>query len=255
VSVPHYAPLRFLVLWAAAVVVAAAVASSSAHAVSLGNATLHSALGQPLRVTIPLHAVAGEILAPDCFSLAKPTADGPAIVTAKVSLDRAAAVPRLVVTTREAINEPAVSLAVQASCGGAARRDYVLLLDPSRVAKTDEPSSAPARKNALAARESIQDAPVPAVLTAAARHDSPESSGTGTRRVTQRPVGADASLALAPGSDAHASLRSGLMRVAATGDSVRGMTSLPRTAPSVSEAAADSWWNIVVAIGGLIAII
>src|SRR5262249_35259664 len=202
-----------------------------------------------------LHAVAGEILAPDCFSLAKPTADGPAIVTAKVSLERAAAVPRLVVTTREAINEPAVSLAVQASCGGAARRDYVLLLDPSRVAKTDEPSSAPAGKNALAARESIQDAPVPAVLTAAARHDSPESSGTGTRRVTQRPVGADASLALASGSDAHASLRSGLMRVAATGDSVRGMTSLPRTAPSVSEAAADSWWNIVVAIGGLIAII
>ena len=255
VLVPNYAPLRFLVLWAAALMVAAAVVSSSAHAVSLGNATPHSTLGQPLRVTIPLHAAAGEILASDCFSLARPTADGPAIVTAKVSLERAAAVPRLVVTTREAVNEPAISLAVQVGCGGATRRDYVLLLDPSRAAITDEPSAAPAGQHALVARGSGQGAPVLAVLTAAARHDSPESSGTGTRRVAQRPVGLEASRALLAASDSRASLRSGLMQVAAAGDSVRGMTPLNRTAPSSSEPAADSWWSIVVAIGGLIAII
>ena len=235
--------------------VAAAVASSSAHAVSLGNATVHSALGQPLRVTIPLHAAPGERLASDCFSLARPTAEGPAIVTAKVSLERAAAVPRLVVTTREAINEPAISLAVQVGCGGAARRDYVLLLDPSQAANTSEPSAAPAGKNALAARGSRQETPVPAVLTAAARHDSPESSGTGPRRVAQRPIGVEASLLLPEGIDPRASLRSGFMHVAATGDSAQGMTPLSRTAPPSTEAEADSWWTIVVAIGGLIAII
>ena len=242
-------------MWTAVLLVAAAVGSSSAHAVSLGNATVLSALGQPLRVTIPLHAAAGERLAADCFTIARPAAEGPAVVTAKVSLERATAVPRLLVTTRDAINEPAISLAVQVGCGGAARRDYVLLLDPSQAARTEEPSAAPAGKRALATRGSGQETPVPAVLTAAARHDSPESSGTGTRRVAQRPVGVETSLALPASIDPRASLRSGLMQVAAAGDSVRGMISLPRTAPAASEPPADSWWSIVVAIGGLIAII
>jgi hypothetical protein len=241
-------------VWTAALTVVAAVVSSSAHAVSLGNATVHSALGQPLRVTIPLRAEPGEALAPDCFSLARPAGDGPAVLTAKVSLERAAAVPRLVVTTREAVNEPAISLAVQVGCGDSARRDYLLVLDPSRAAKADEPSKAPAGKNALATRASGQDGPVPAALTAAARHDSPESSGTGPRRVAQRPVVVEASRGLAV--EPHvASLRSGFIHVAATGDTARGMSPLPRTAPFADELVADSWWTIVIAIGGLIAII
>jgi hypothetical protein len=262
--VTHYAPLRFLVLWTAAVMVAAALASSAAHAVALGNAAAHSTLGQPLRVAIPLETAPGELIAADCFGLVRPTGDGPVgIVTAKVSLERAAAIPRLVVTTREAINEPAIRLAVHGGCEGVARRDYVLLLDPSHAETAYGPAVASAGTNAPQVRESRQEMTA-AALAAAARRDSPESSGTGARRVAQRPVG-EASLRTLPagiGSGARvqmlvapSSLRSGLMQIAATADKVRVAPPLPRAGASAVDGTTDTWWTVAVAVGGLIAVI
>ena len=262
--VTYYAPLRFLVLWTAVVLVAAAVASSAAHAVALGNAAAQSTLGQPLRVAIPLETAPGELIAADCFGLLRPTGDGPVgIVTAKVSLERAAAIPRLVVTTREAVNEPAIRLAVQGGCESVARRDYVLLLDPSHPETADEPAAASAGTNAPQVRELGQEMTA-AALSAAARRDSPESSGTGPRRVAQRPVGEPSPQILSTGIESGArmrmlvapsSLRSGLMRVAATADKVRVAPPLPRAGASAVDGTTDMWWTIAVAVGGLIAVI
>ena len=246
------------------VAVAVAMASSAAHAVALGAAAAQSALGQPLRVVIPLETVPGELIAADCFGLVRPTGDGPAgIVTAKVSLERAAAIPRLVVTTREAINEPAIRLAVQGGCESVARRDYILLLDPSRAATVYGPAAASAGANALQVRGSRQEMTA-AALSAAARRDSPESSGTGARRVAQRPVG-EASLRTLPAGIesgarvqmlvAPSSLRSGLMQVAATADKLRVAPPLPRAGATAVDGTTDTWWTVTVAVGGLIAVI
>ena len=244
---PGYAPLRFLVLWTA-LTIAAVLVSSSARAVTLGNAAVLSALGQPLRVSIPLVAAPGEALAADCFRVVRPAAEGPAIVTAKVSLERPAAAPRLIVSTSDAINEPAVGLGVQGGCGSTARRDYLLLLDPPTPAAYETPAAL-AAASAPAVRVPGQENAASAVMSAAARRDSPESSGTGARRVAQRPVwGEAAPRTQSPGDRAAAaeralasaaSLRSGLRQVVATGETVRGTVPLPRKAAPAREVTAE----------------
>ena len=263
---PHYVPLRFLILWMAALLVAGAIASSSARAAVLGDAVAQSTLGQPLRVAIPLDPAPGELIAANCFGLVAPTGDGPAaIVTARVSLERTAAAPQLIVTTPDAIAEPAIRLAVQDGCTSTAQRHYVLLLDPSQADTTYRTSAAAAGTDAPTARAPGQDPPAAAALSAAARRDSPESSGTGARRVAQRLVGAESSsrsrsAGIESGTregmqPTPSNPRSGFRQVAATRDTARVSPTVPRSAPSAVDGTTESWWTIVVAIGGLIAVI
>ena len=130
-AVSIYAPFRFLLAAAAALLIASMIASSSAHAMLLGDAVPQSELGAPLRVVIPVRPAHGEALDSACFRLVpNATGAGAPLVTAKVTLERAAATPRLVVTTPNSISEPAVQFTIQAGCDGTTRRNYVLLLDP-----------------------------------------------------------------------------------------------------------------------------
>lgn len=122
---------RVLTMVATALLIGTLIASSAAHALGLGDAVAQSALGSPLRVVIPITAARGLSLQPSCFRLIPATGDASvAIVTARVSLERAASAPRLVVTTPNPVNEPAIRFGIQATCDGSTRRGYVLLLDP-----------------------------------------------------------------------------------------------------------------------------
>jgi hypothetical protein len=184
-----YAPFRLLIAAAAALLIAAAIASSSAHALLLGEAVAQSGLGAPLRVVIPVRPALGESLDSACIRLV-PTAAGigSPIVTGRVSLERAAATPRLIVTTPNAINEPAVQFAIQAGCDGTTRRNYVLLLDPQAVntAAATRPSTA---------REPGQERPKTALSTA---RRSAEGSPPGESRAAPRAVATDRPLAATP---------------------------------------------------------
>ena len=105
--------------FAVAVMVATLIASSSAHALILGEVATQSMLGQPLRVVIPIQVADADDLQNGCSSVlpgTSPTADGMPTVTARVSVERAASGSRLVVTTAKPVNEPAVRLNVQSSC-------------------------------------------------------------------------------------------------------------------------------------------
>ena len=245
----RYAPFRFLVLWTMVLIVAAAVASSSARAITLGEATVLSALGEPLRIVIPVTAAHGETIAADCFSPAAPGDAPGAGVTAKVSLERAAAGLRLTLTTSQAVSEPALRLSLTAGCQEQTRRDYVLLLDPP--AAGERFVAAAAEANAPVAREPGQERLAAATSTsAAAQRDLPERSGTGSRPA-QRPVGAG----YAPAVLRHASLYStesngSLQHVTATTESVR-VTPTPRAQSIPIDRSKDLWWTIAVAIGGL----
>ncbi|HSS70013.1 MAG TPA: hypothetical protein VLQ46_05090 [Casimicrobiaceae bacterium] len=143
-----------------------------------------------------------------------------AMVTAKVSLERVAAGPRLTVITAQAVDEPAEA-------------------------------------NALAKRAPGQERPA-ATLAAAARRDAPERSGTGDARLAQRPVGVERMPPLAPAVLQHASLdaNSGgsFQHVAAVTDSVR-VTPTQRSEPSLIDRSKDLWWTIAVALGGLVIIV
>jgi hypothetical protein len=248
-KVTRYAPFRFFVLWTMVLIVAAAVASSSARAFALGEATVLSALGEPLRVVIPVTAARGETIAPDCFGLAS-SGDGPgASVTAKVSLERAASGPRLAVTTSQGVGEPVLRLSLRAGCEAQTRHDYVLLLDPPTAAERS--IAAAAEASAPVAREPGQERLAAATSTsAAARRDLPERSGTGARNA-QRPVGAGYAPAMLRYASLDPSQSNGsFQHVAATTESVR-VAPAPRVASIPIDRSKDLWWTIAVAIGGL----
>jgi hypothetical protein len=111
----------------------ALLAAPFALALSLGEAAPQSSLGQPLRVAVPISAAAGQTLTAACVHVVADSTGGsgaPRLLTGRVTIDRGAAGPQLLVTTARPVNEPVVRLAVQAGCEGTTRRDYVLLLDP-----------------------------------------------------------------------------------------------------------------------------
>lgn len=115
----------------------ALLAAPCALALSLGDAAPQSWLGQPLRVVVPMSAAAGQPLTVACVHVIADAAGGsgaPRLLTGRVTIDRSAAGPQLLVTTARPVNDPVVRLAVQAGCDGTTRRDYVLLLDPPAAA-------------------------------------------------------------------------------------------------------------------------
>ena len=118
--------------FALALLAGALLAPAPARGVALGNIASQSSLGQPLRVEIPVVLSGGETLNTACLKLVADNTPGapPEIVTGRVSLERAATRPRLVVATAAPVNEPAIRLAVQTGCGSTTRRDYVLLVVP-----------------------------------------------------------------------------------------------------------------------------
>jgi hypothetical protein len=257
--VTRQAPFRFLVLWTMALLIAGAMVSSSARALALGEAMAASALGQPLRVLIPVTAAPSETIAADCFGLAPPGGDAAgAIVTAKVSLERAAAGLRLAVTTSQAVGEPVVRLTVRGGCGEQTRRDYVLLLDPPATGERLTNHAAAAEASVPIARAPGQERSA-STLAAAARRDAPERSGTGDARLAQRPVGVERMPRLTPAvlqlnASAGTGAGGSFQHVAALTESGR-VTPAQHSEPTLIDRSKDLWWTIAVALGGLVIIV
>ena len=240
IAVSIRAPLRFFLAAATALLLVTLLVSSTAHGLVLGEAIAQSALGSALRVVIPVTAGAGESLRPGCFQVVPAAGEGSAaIVTARVSVERAAAAPRLVVTTANAVNEPVIRFSIQSECDGLARHAYVLLLDPpqSGIAAAATTKQATARGprqerlapqpatirrnpgNSVAAQTQVVHAP------GLADHDSPPA--------TAAPALSLAEHGARPGAVAPLALR----RVAATSEIPVPVATLPPWPPQVQLAA------------------
>jgi hypothetical protein len=119
-------------------------------------------------------------------------------VTAKVTLERAAATPRLIVTTPNAISEPAVQFTIQAGCDGTTRRNYVLLLDPPAAgaiaANRPIASREPGQERLKAAPSTVQRG---TITTAASQRVSPAHDPSGATTVVVAPAGHDLAVATA----------------------------------------------------------
>ncbi|HEY2968829.1 MAG TPA: hypothetical protein VGK75_10735 [Casimicrobiaceae bacterium] len=185
-----YAPFRFLVAVAMALLIAAVIASSTAHGMALGNALAQSTLGSPLRAVIPISTAPGEVLQAGCFRVVPAGDESAQTVTARVSLERTASAFRLVVTTENPVIEPAVRFGIQAGCETMSRRDYVLLLNP-QVAGA--PAAAAVQPTA---REPGQERPV---LPPAAGLERQQLAAMGAAASTAfRPIGTRTALPEAP---------------------------------------------------------
>lgn len=112
--------------------------AGSAHALGLSDISQQSALGEPLRLVIPVlgdatHASTANELS-GCVRLTAPVADDLAqLNSARVALEQAGGATSIVITTPYPVNEPAMRIAVQAGCRTTISREYAVLLDPVTI--------------------------------------------------------------------------------------------------------------------------
>lgn len=112
-------------------ILCAALLPCFTHAAGLGEITLHSRVGEPLRAEIPLLTGPGESFDTACFSLVPVRgSDLPVVTGGKTRLVRDNHGLRLILTGTKPVAEPIFMIAVQASCGIDLQRDYVLMPQP-----------------------------------------------------------------------------------------------------------------------------
>ena len=115
-----------------AAALATAGAVSNAHAITLGDLQVESALGERLEARVRVTAAPGETVEAACFSVMAEVPQGlSAVPGLQVTVDPGGQSLRL--TSRAPVQEPAAGLALRAACPGAASesvREYVMLLDP-----------------------------------------------------------------------------------------------------------------------------
>lgn len=126
------------------------------NAVGLGEARASSALGEPLRATVPMRLSAGEIVRPGCVTT--PVRPGnqlrsPTGTRVRSPQTTGPGMLDLEVTTRQPLYEPLYELTLQVDCPGLPKimRHYVLMLDLPGMAlpaNSREATTAPRQGNA-----------------------------------------------------------------------------------------------------------
>lgn len=126
---------------------ALSICAQSVAALGLGDLTLESGLGQPLRAHVALIAAPDEELpAASCFRLAgeQGGADMPRLSRARLSIEKRADGPRLTIRAAQPVNEPILMVGIQVRCGLDLERDYTLLPEPVAAAPELPVAAAPA---------------------------------------------------------------------------------------------------------------
>ncbi len=125
---------RFAVTAAIAVAIALAGGAPPAFAFGFGNPQVRSALGEPLRLRIPVLAEADVELTPECLRLINDPDDPLPTISAlsgtQVRIEGRGAERILEIESRYPVNEPLVHLIVEAGCAEPVRREFTVLLDP-----------------------------------------------------------------------------------------------------------------------------
>src|SRR5438105_1030442 len=147
----------------------------SVHAIGLDEISEQSALGEPLRLVIPVLSagdeVVGDEFAGECFKVIPLAAnDLPQPTLARVALEHRAGRAFVVLSTAYPITEPIMRVAVQAGCRVSVSREYTLLFDPLSIAPpvVEPVMAASASSNAespAGAGAAAIDAPSPASAT------------------------------------------------------------------------------------------
>lgn len=91
---------------------------------------MESALGQPLRASVGLVGAETGALLASCVKGRIESSDGVFITSANVTLGRAGQTNSILLTSRQPINEPAISVAIDIGCDTQVHRDFQVLLDP-----------------------------------------------------------------------------------------------------------------------------
>lgn len=131
-----------------------AVWGAAGHAAGLGPIRVQSALGQSLRASVPVLGADTPELTASCIRVRLEQPDGTLMMAVLAAVERSGQATSIQVSTRQPVNEPAVTLNLTVSCGASIQRSYQLLLDPVVIlpqlaqAQPDERSGAAVARNA-----------------------------------------------------------------------------------------------------------
>ena len=110
--------------------------ASAAHAVGLGDIRVNSALGQALNVSITLIGSESVDLSSNCIRAKIESSDGVLLAAPAIAVTRGTTGSEIKLNTRQPVNEPAVTVAVDVTCGGQVHREFQILLDPAPLLAT-----------------------------------------------------------------------------------------------------------------------
>lgn len=187
---------RFRLAWPAVLSALCLLMTEPVAAFSVGDATLHSSLGQPLRASIPLaFQSADELEALDTLR-ATLASQGEALPPGflDVAVVNAGTGRQLLLTSRQPLLEPAATVALRVSMRGVSIvREFALLPDPvetpsAKPARTEPPAAIvpppalPAAITPLEAPAAVRAAPAVAVIESSPSVEAPAAVATPWRR-------------------------------------------------------------------------
>lgn len=165
-----------------------AACGTAGHAAGLGSIRLQSALGQPLRASVSVLGANMPELTPSCIKVRLDQPDGTPMMAVRAAVSSGGETADILLSTRQPVNEPAVTLSLQVTCDNSIQRSYQLLLDPvvflpqlpqpaPQASSRSETGKSRLREQAMVA--SMEDAVAPAPVRRAAerkaRNDQPVS--------------------------------------------------------------------------------
>jgi hypothetical protein len=178
--------------------VGGSLAAGPAAAIELGDATVQSQLGQPLRASIAFALAPKEQVSESCISLGPGQSGLPGIGRASISIANGA----LLLRGSTPIREPMVATNVVISCPSAARltREYMMFIDPVGITAAEP---AVVAQPTAAARPAAIPAPAPAHAASTRRSTSTErprlNSPRTTANINREPIGMATRYRVQPG--------------------------------------------------------
>jgi hypothetical protein len=169
----------------------------------LGGLHVRSYLGQPLNLEVDLVANDGEVVDAGCFSVAGGNLEGlPTLSDSKLEIEQKGGATRLRIRTLTPVNEPILSVKVEAGCPVKVQREYAILLDlpaapvmptaiPAEAASGVATSAGAARSLQLRREYAVTEPAVQSEQPAAARRrpaQKTRASETGAEKPARRPA-------------------------------------------------------------------
>lgn len=161
-------------------------APSGVWAVGLGPGSLHSALGEPLRFSLPVTRQEGEDVG--CVQVTSQGGDLPSVPNTRASVVRIRGSTLVEISSARPVDEPAIGVVVSVGCTSPVARDYVFFLDPP-VIPTLAAAATVASQAGAPSRSKERPAPVRGATShgaAKSRHRAVSRTGAAAHATSRR---------------------------------------------------------------------
>ena len=175
-------------------------ASGGAAALGFGPIRSNVVLGQPLNLAVPVNLSEGETLGSECTSAEVTSGDNklaPGLVRVRVTQGRDAGESVLRITTTSVVDEPVITVTVNAGCPTRLSRTLTLLADPPLVTTAAPPATAQTLPTLAPPGALPTPSAAPVGVSPAPRATRPAQPARSTRLARPRPA-SRASVAVAP---------------------------------------------------------